>query len=246
MKYRSLLLLLVPLATLAGYLLTGSFLLRSGTTLLCLLLIIIRTREAVVRSATGFVATALLLSFMGDFVLGHWGGSFEGFVCGVALFLLAHLGYVAYCLCLGRLRRGWLAGLVAVFGAVYYGLLLRPRINDAVTSGAVLAYILVSCLSMAAALGLTGNSRESRTSEYSKQSGETAGSDISGDNNFPPLPCLARVLFAAGIASLLFSDLLIAQKRFLGDDTLYLLMMPTYFTSQLLVTASILTNTRPQ
>ena len=148
---------------------------------------------------------------------------------GVGLFLLAHLGYVAYCLCRGRLRWGWLVALCLVFGAGYYGVLLRPHIGDAVTSVAVLAYVLVSCLSMAAALGLK---KESEFSEYSEYSEKPDGASLS------------HILFAVGIASLLFSDLLIAQKRFLGDDTLYALMMPTYFASQLLVTASILHNTR--
>ena len=230
MKNRRLLLLLLPLASLAGYLLTSSFLLRSGTTLLCLFLILYtyacevslhagRNTTPSLRSSTLFVAAALLLSFLGDYMLGPWGGSFLGFVCGVALFLLAHLGYVAFCLCHGRVNWVWLAVLAAVFGAGYYGVLLRPRIGDAVTNCAVLAYILVSCLSMAAALGL--DKRDAR-------------------NGHP------RFLFAAGIACLLISDLLIAQRRFLGDATLYALMMPTYFASQLLATASILTNTRPQ
>ena len=54
----------------------------------------------------------------------------------------------------------------------------------------------------------------------------------------------SRALFIIGIASLLFSDLLIAQKRFLHDGTLYPLMMPTYLASQLLVTASLLLHKR--
>ena len=244
MKNRRLLLLLLPLATLAGYLLTGSFLLRSGTTLLCLFLILYayarevslcagRSTTPSLRSSTLFVAAALLLSFLGDYVLGHWGGSFLGFVCGVAVFLLAHLGYVAFCLCHGRVNWVWLAVLAAIFGAGYYGVLLRPRIGDAVTSSAVLAYVLVSCLSMAAALGL--DKRGARNG-HPRNTGEPGTS---------ALPFRARFLFAAGIVCLLFSDLLIAQRRFLGDGTLYALMMPTYFASQLLATASILTNTRP-
>ena len=84
-----------------------------------------------------------------------------------------------------------------------------PRLDD-ITRYAVLAYILVSCLSLAAAAGLHLPNR------------------------------FARILFIAGIASLLFSDLLIAQKRFLHDGTLYILMMPTYFASQILVTAAII------
>lgn len=201
--------LLLPLAALVGFLLTDSFLLRSGVTLLCLLLLLLHERGKVVRSAVGFVALALLFSFSGDYVLGHWGGTFEGFILGVALFLLAHLGYVAFCLRRGKFAWHPFLVLCTVFGFGYYGFLLRPAIGDAVTSVSVLAYVLVSCLSLAAALGLKG-----------------AGA--------------FRILFIAGIGSLLFSDLLIAQKRFLGDNTLYALMMPTYFASQLLVTTASL------
>lgn len=240
MKNRHLLLLL-PLFTLTGYLLTNSFLLRSGTTLLCLFIIIFTyTWPGVVRSATFFVATSLLLSFLGDFVLGHWGSSFEGFICGVSLFLMAHLGYMAYCLCHGNMRWGWLSLLAIVFGAGYYGVLLRPRIGDIVTSCAVMVYVLVSCLSMAAALGLNEEAEKFSSSAISGKSINYRSSETSA------LPFRTRFLFATGIACLLFSDLLIAQKRFLGDGTLYTLMMPTYFASQLLVTAYMLTNTRLQ
>ncbi len=51
---------------------------------------------------------------------------------------------------------------------------------------------------------------------------------------------LWKILFVVGIASLLFSDLLIAQKRFLHDGTLYPMMMPTYFASQLFISAALI------
>lgn len=205
--------LLIPLATLLGYFATGCFLLRSATTLSCLAIVfafcIVKQRLVM----PWWIIAAFAFSFAGDYVLGHWGGSFTGFVSGVGLFLLAHLGYVDYSLRMGRLP--WLLFLVLafVFGS-YYIVLLRPAIGDVVTRISVIAYILVSCLSMAAAVGI-GRSKHS-------------------------VSTLSRVLFIIGIASLLFSDLLIAQKRFLHDGTLYALMLPTYFASQLFVTASML------
>lgn len=207
--------LLLPLATLIGYLATGSFVLRSATTLLCLAIVLIvgivqvRQRQMVM----WWIVVAFALSFAGDFVLGHWGGSFVGFVSGVGLFLLAHLGYVGYSLRLGRLPWLLFTVLVLVFGG-YYIVLLRPAIGDAVTRVAVIAYIFVSCLSMAAAVGI--------------------------GRGQPSVNLFSRVLYIIGIGSLLFSDLLIAQKRFLHDGTLYALMMPTYFASQILVTASVI------
>lgn len=47
-------------------------------------------------------------------------------------------------------------------------------------------------------------------------------------------------LFVLGIASLLFSDWLISLSSFMSIYSLKWLIMPTYFTSQLLVTASLL------
>ncbi len=211
MRYTALLLL--PLATFVGYFVTDSFLLRSLTTLFCLAIVLVLGLRRPKLAAAGWVIAAFAFSFAGDYVLGHWGGAFEGFVCGVGLFLLAHLGYVVYSLRCGRMQWWLLALLVVVFGA-YFVLLLRPAIGDDVTRLAVLAYILVSCLSMAAAVGI--------------------------GKSFEAYDRFARGLYIAGIFSLLFSDLLIAQKRFLHDGTLYALMMPTYFLSQLLVTAALL------
>lgn len=208
--------LLLPLATLVGYLLTGSFFLRSSTTLLCLAIVlvfgVVRERLAVL----WWIVAAFAFSFGGDYVLGHWGGDFTGFVCGVGLFLLAHLGYVGYSLRLGRMP--WLLFTVLAFAfGTYYVVLLRPGIGDVVTRIAVVAYILVSCLSMAAAMGI-------------------------GCGRFS-VSIFTRVLYIIGVGSLLFSDLLIAQKRFLHDGTLYSLMMPTYFASQLFITASVIQRT---
>lgn len=205
--------LFLPLATLIGYFFTDSFIWRSATTLLCLAIVlyfgVVKQRLAV----AWWIVAAFSLSFAGDFVLGHWGGGFMGFVSGVGLFLVAHLGYVAYSLCMGR-PLWWLLALLCIVFGCYYFFLLRPAISDAVTGIAVLAYILVSCLSLAAAVGIgRGRVAVNRSS---------------------------RVLFIIGIGSLLFSDLLIAQKRFLHDGTLYALMMPTYFASQLFVAASII------
>ena len=51
---------------------------------------------------------------------------------------------------------------------------------------------------------------------------------------------LEKWLFVAGIASLLFSDMLISLNMFMGISDLHWMMMPTYFASQIFVTASVL------
>ncbi len=210
--YARLAFLLFPLATLIGYLLTRSAVLCSSTTLLCLLIVllvnVVQRREC----KAWWIVAAFFLSFAGDFVLGNWGGGFQGFIGGVALFFLAHLGYIGYSLSRGRLVWLLLLLLLVVFGA-YHLILLHPAIGNNITSAAVLAYIIVSCVSLSAAAG----------------AGTTASK-------------LSRLLYFLGIASLVFSDLLIAQKKFLHEGSLYAVMMPTYFASQLLVTAALIRN----
>ncbi|MCR4921710.1 MAG: lysoplasmalogenase [Bacteroidaceae bacterium] len=209
--------LLLPLASSVGYFLTGSFPLRSSATLLCLAIVLLSNVVQRRERNAWWIVFAFALSFAGDYVLGHWGGRFQGFVGGVALFFLAHTGYIGYSLSRGRIIRPLLLLLLTVFG-IYYLLLLHPAIANVVVSLAVLAYIIVSCISLAAAAGIC----------------------------FPGNR-LSRLLFVSGIGSLVFSDLLIAQKSFLHDATLYAAMMPTYFASQLLVTAAlILPLTPPQ
>lgn len=87
---------------------------------------------------------------------------------------------------------------------------LRPAISDTLLQGSVLLYLLISCISVGAAFGLR-------------------------------LSPLSKWLFFAGIACMVFSDTLIAFAEFLDKRTLFrLLMMPTYYASQILITASVI------
>ena len=51
---------------------------------------------------------------------------------------------------------------------------------------------------------------------------------------------IGKWLFVVGIASLLFSDLLISLNSFMGISDFRRMIMPTYFASQIFVTASML------
>ena len=53
-------------------------------------------------------------------------------------------------------------------------------------------------------------------------------------------PAIEKALYALGVASILFSDTIIAQSDFAGDDRFSFLIMPTYFGCHVLVTASVL------
>jgi uncharacterized membrane protein YhhN len=99
------------------------------------------------------IVVAFIFSALGDFLLSTRAGRASFFLGGIAAFFVAHLGYLTFALSHGRMHRLTLAVLVAGF-LTYYGLSLFPRVQDWPTRLAVLAYLLVSCVSMAAALGL--------------------------------------------------------------------------------------------
>ncbi|MDR1221255.1 MAG: lysoplasmalogenase [Tannerella sp.] len=96
---------------------------------------------------------ALAFSIAGDWMLKHRDGSTLMFVYGIALFFVAHAGFLAFSLKNGKIRWMLLAALVAGYGAFFVWKLL-PAIPDVLLLTAVLLYLLISCFSLAAAPGL--------------------------------------------------------------------------------------------
>lgn len=100
-----------------------------------------------------YAIAALLWSAIGDFFLSSRGGHPAFFVYGIGAFFVAHLGYLAFALKNGRLHGVTLGILLALY-LPFFWFFLRPAIKDSVLLAAVLAYLLVSCVSLAAAAGL--------------------------------------------------------------------------------------------
>ena len=100
-----------------------------------------------------WVVGAFVFSMIGDAFLSNKGDDEMLFVYGIAGFFFAHLGYLGFPLLNGSIHRVALAVLYAAY-IPFYIWSLRPAIDDAVLSIAVLIYLLVSCLVLAAALGL--------------------------------------------------------------------------------------------
>lgn len=96
---------------------------------------------------------AFAWSMVGDWFLSYRAGRDTWFEAGIAGFFLAHLGYISHALQQGRLHRPTLLGSLGVF-VPYYLLALAPRISNPVLNSAVLLYLLVSCVALAAAAGL--------------------------------------------------------------------------------------------
>jgi hypothetical protein len=105
------------------------------------------------RAALWLVITAFLFSIGGDWMLGHGAKYPFHFVCGVALFFVAHAGYLMFCLGNGKIHSGFLLVLVICYGP-FFVLGLMPAMPDAVHLAAVGLYLVISCLSLATAFGL--------------------------------------------------------------------------------------------
>lgn len=100
------------------------------------------------------VVLAFAFSAVGDYFLSNKGGNEWYFVVGIGMYFVAHLGYLAYAWRNGRIHRIVL-GVLLVGYLIYYVVSLNPAIGDSVLSGAVLLYLLISCLALAAAAGIT-------------------------------------------------------------------------------------------
>ncbi|MBN2614346.1 MAG: lysoplasmalogenase [Bacteroidales bacterium] len=148
------LLLLVSVLSAVGALITGNFIFKSGTAGMgiLILLLLFFTKEKPDRTSF-WIMTAFLFSIAGDWFLSHMKGNAAMFTEGIALFFLAHVGYLMYALRNGRIRWGFTGIVLAVF-LVFYVLVLYPDIHDSVLVTAVLIYLLISCFSLGAAAGI--------------------------------------------------------------------------------------------
>ena len=96
---------------------------------------------------------AFIMSMVGDYFLSNRRGHSHYFELGIAAFFVAHLGYLRYSLLNGGLHQLTLAILLTLF-VPYFGLALSPAIRGKLLWPAVLMYLLISCVGLAAAAGL--------------------------------------------------------------------------------------------
>ncbi len=100
---------------------------------------------------------AFLFSIAGDWFLSNRNGETSRFIMGIALFFLAHIGYLTFALMNGRLNRLLTLIILAAYLGFYF-FMLSPGIEDKTLKVAALCYLLISCFSLGAALGMKGNS----------------------------------------------------------------------------------------
>ncbi len=147
--------LLIP-ATLAVIATVTNYLpAKMGVPLACALILffVLGFRRGKAGADVYFVIAAFVFSAIGDYFLSNKGGQSLYFVIGIGLYLLAHLGYLGFAWRNGRLSGPVFLLLLLIF-LPYYMILLYPAIADPVLSFFVLAYLLISCLTLAVAAGL--------------------------------------------------------------------------------------------
>ncbi len=98
---------------------------------------------------------AFLFSIGGDWFLSNRHGDVGMFVTGIALFFLAHVGYLSFALLNGRINRTFTLVLLVGYLSFFF-LKLYPSIDNKVLMSAALIYLLISCFSLGAAIGIKG------------------------------------------------------------------------------------------
>lgn len=154
---------------------------------------------------------ALAVSIVGDYFMAHQRSGRNYYLYGICGFGVAHALYIWYAAM--RFSFNWPAAIAAIVLAALYGVYLAMRVLPQANDMPMRIAICVyaSVSIMALAMALCLSA-----------------------------PAIEKALYALGVASILFSDTIIAQSDFAGDDRFSFLIMPTYFGCHVLVTASVL------
>ncbi|RPG28616.1 MAG: lysoplasmalogenase [Muricauda sp. TMED12] len=139
---------------------TANFIFKSGTAGMGILIILIINAQAKKSvKDTWWILAAFLFSIIGDWFLSNMNGDSLMFVKGIALFFLAHVGYLLYALFNGRIK-GMFTGILLAVYLVFFFLVLYPTFTDVSLMVASLIYLLISCFSLGAAMGMERNTKE--------------------------------------------------------------------------------------
>jgi len=134
------------------------FVYKAAVTLSCLLIIGLGWKSTSKKhKETWLIVAAFVLSIVGDWFLSNKGQRFQMFAAGIGFYFLAHVGYLTYALQKGSLHKLFTFVLLS-FYLLFFALVLWPAIDNAVLLFAVLGYLLISCLSLGAAINLNESS----------------------------------------------------------------------------------------
>lgn len=164
--------------------------------------------------ASPWILAAFALSIIGDYFMAHSGGKNGDrmLLGGIVGFFLAHACFLTYSIIAAAIPSNPVLCLtIAAVLIVGYTIFLVKTLYPAIGE----RFLRI------AATAYTGISLSVMTASL-----------------FSSAPPVSAVLFAAGIAFILFSDTLIALSRFLHKRKLGRWICPTYFVCHILITAS--------
>lgn len=147
--------LILPVAAAVMALWTGRLPFKLAVAALCgiILMACVGRRPRLSGLQLWWVVAALAMSMVGDYFLSSRKGHAHFFEAGIAAFFAAHIGFLRYALAHGRISTGALTVILLTY-VPYFVLGLAPAIESRTLWAAVLLYLLVSCVGLAAALGL--------------------------------------------------------------------------------------------
>ncbi|MGB5271119.1 MAG: lysoplasmalogenase [Eudoraea sp.] len=136
---------------------TSEFFYKSGSAGVgIVILIILNFRKTKQPNDTWMIIGAFLFSIAGDWFMSNKLGDPMMFSKGIALFFIAHAGYLGFALLNGKIK--WRFTLLILMAyLVFFFLLLYPSIDDKVLMYAALVYLLISCLTFGASFGINGD-----------------------------------------------------------------------------------------
>ncbi len=193
------------------------FVFRAAVTGSCLLILAVLSRKRLMLdSDVWYVLVAFVFSIIGDWFMSHKGSSFLMFSSGVGAFFLAHVGFLAFALKNGRIKKVFTAVLLAVY-LVFYIFWLYPAIESTLLMVSVLLYLLISCISLGAALGISTSPVVRQW--YSIGIALLFFSDtIIAFREFAALPQLSFLILPTYFASHIFLTLAIISKTVISNN----------------------------
>ncbi|WP_297704230.1 lysoplasmalogenase [uncultured Eudoraea sp.] len=136
---------------------TSDFFYKSGSAGVGILIIlIINFRKTKQPNDTWMIIGAFIFSIVGDWFMSNKLGDTMMFSKGIALFFIAHLGYLGFALVNGKIK--WRFTLIILIAyLLFFFLLLSPSIDDKILRYAGLIYLLISCLTFGSSMGIKGD-----------------------------------------------------------------------------------------
>jgi uncharacterized membrane protein YhhN len=150
-------LLLAPVISAVLALLHFGFVFKSGTAGFGILILLILYFDRLRKTKDVLtIMAAFAFSIVGDWFLSNKHGDTGMFVYGIVFFFFAHFGYLLFALMNGKMKWGFFTIVVAAY-LLFFFLKLYPYIGNEMLMGSALVYLIVSCFSLGAAVGLRTN-----------------------------------------------------------------------------------------